>query len=47
MCEEGCINKWSDSDMFDCAQKLLRESINKLIDHKLIRVKKDEWGFEV
>ena len=46
MCEEGCINKWSDSDMFDCAQKLLRESINQLIDHKLIRVKKDEWGFE-
>ena len=44
-CEEAVINKWSDSNMFDCAQKLLRESINQLIDHKIFRVKKDEWGF--
>ncbi len=46
ICEEGCVNKWSDTGMFDCAQKLLRESINQLMDHRILRVQKDEWGFE-
>lgn len=46
ICEESCVNKWSDTDMFDCAQKLLRESINQLIDRRILRVKKDEWGFK-
>lgn len=46
ICEEGCVNRWSDTDMFDCAQKLLRESISQLMDHKIIRIKKDEWGFD-
>lgn len=46
ICEEGCVNRWSDTDMFDCAQKLLRESVSQLLDHKIFRVKKDDWGFD-
>lgn len=46
ICEEGCVNKWSDTGMFDCAQKLLRESIGQLIDHRVLRVNKLDYGFE-
>ncbi len=46
ICEEACVNKWSDTEMFDCAQKLLKECITQLMDSKILRVKKSEWGFD-
>lgn len=46
ICEEACVNKWSDSEEYDCAQQLLKSCVSQMIDKYIIRVLKSDYGFD-
>ncbi len=46
ICEEACVNKWSNSEDFDCAQKLLKECISQMMDTEINQIKILDYGIE-